>query len=153
MNKQEEGFTLIELVATVALMSILFVMAVGGYKFFYTNRALDVAAREITAQIREAQAKAVSTGNTHRIVFNTSDSTYILQRRQGSEWANAGAPGELPSRVFFDSAAPPDFAGDADMEFYARGLSDSGTLVLRNSNSKTKTISVDGETVHVVVEG
>lgn len=147
------GFTLIEIMVTLSLASVLMVMAVGGYRYFSANRSLDVAEREVTQQIREAQAMAVSTGNTHRVFFNVGDSTFTMERRQGSEWISASPVEELPSAVQFDSSNPPDFEGDSFIEFYARGTSESGTVVLRNRNSQTKTISVDGETVNVTVSG
>jgi len=152
-KRRSAGFTLIEMVVTLALVSILFIMAVGGYRYFSANRALDVAAREIRIQIREAQSMAVSTGNTHRVYFNVSDDTFVMQRRQGSDWVNASPAEALPSAVNFDSSSPPNFDGDAYIECFARGTSESGTLVLQNRNSKTKTISVDGETVHVTESG
>lgn len=150
---RQHGFTLIEMVVTMALVSILFIMAVGGYRYFSANRALDVAEREVIAQIREGQSMAVSTGNTHRVYFNVADSTISLQRRQGSDWVAAAPLEALPSAVVFDSSNLPDFDGDAYVEFYARGSSESGTVVLQNRNSQTKTISVDGETVNVTVSG
>jgi type II secretion system protein H len=153
MKRSENGFTLIEIMVSMALASILMVMAVGGYRYFSANRSLDVAAREVTQQIREAQTMAVSTGNTHRVVFNVADSTFVMQRRVGSDWVSSAPLEELPSAVEFDTSSPPDFDGDAVIEFYARGTSESGTLVLQNSNSETKTIRVDGETVNVSVSG
>jgi prepilin-type N-terminal cleavage/methylation domain-containing protein len=149
--RTEKGFTLIEIMVAMALASILLIMAVGGFRYFSANRALDVAGREVIQQIREGQAMAVSTGNTHRVYFNTVDSSISLQRRQGSDWVSAAPLEELPSEVQFDSSNPPDFDGDVYIEFYARGTSESGTLVLQNRNSQTKTISVDGETVNVSV--
>lgn len=152
-RKNQGGFTLIEMVVTMALVSILFITAVGGYRYFSANRALDVAAREVRSQIREAQAMAVSTGNTHRVFFDVSGGYFVMQKRQGSEWVNAAPAEDLPSAVEFDSSSPPNFDGDGYIEFYARGTSESGSLVLQNRNSQMKTISVDGETVNVTESG
>lgn len=152
-RSKQSGFTLVEMVVTLALVSIVSIMAVGGYRYFSANRALDVAAREVISQIREGQAMAVATGNTHRVYFNVTDDSFALQRRQGSDWVSAAPREELPSAVDFSSTDPPDFGGDIYIEFYARGTSESGSLVLENRNSQRKVISVDGETVNVTETG
>ena len=133
-------------------MSILMAMSAGAFSYYLAGRSLDTAATELTSQIREAQSLAVATGNTYRIDFSDpSRTTYTLQRRQGNDWVNVRDPQKL-SGVEFSSSAPPSFGGDGYLEFYARGTSESGLLVLTsNRYGKIKTLQVEGETVNVRV--
>jgi prepilin-type N-terminal cleavage/methylation domain-containing protein len=151
LNREQKGFTLIEVMVTMALMVTLMFISIGAYRYFYAGRSLDAATREITTQIREAQTMSVATGNTYRIYFDVANSDYVLQSRQGSEWDNVGSPRELPGPVKFDSSAPPSFGGDASAEFYARGVSEDGQVVVRGIYGATKTIQLTGETVNVSV--
>ncbi len=112
---------------------------------------MDSAAREVQTEIREASAMAINSGNTYRIDFSNGDKTYQLQVRQNDTWVNVRGPETLPSSVVFSSDSPPSFGGDAYLECYARGACESGTLVLKNSLGRIKTILVDGETANVRV--
>lgn len=149
---EESGFTIIELVLTLTLMSILMAMSAGALSYYLAGRSLDTAATELISQMREAQSLAVATGNTFRIDFSDSSRTiYTLQRRQGTDWVNVRDPQKL-SGVEFSSSTPPSFGGDTYMEFYARGTSESGRLVITSSRyGKIKSLQVEGETVSIGV--
>lgn len=144
----QHGFTLIEMVTTLALLGVLLAMATGSMTYYFSSKALEAAARELTSEIREAQALAVATGNSHRIDFSDSDS-YTLMRQQGSAWTARRGAKQLPSGVEFDAVSPPNFGGDRYQDFYARGSAEGGQIVLKGRYGKTKTLQVDGETVNV----
>lgn len=148
----ERGLTLIELATTIALMSILFAMTAGALTYYFSNRALDTASRELTSQIREAQTLAVSTGNTYRIDFSDpSRKTYQVQFKQGSNWVNVRVAQQLPGDVEFSSSSPPAFGGDAYMDFYPRGITENGSITIRNRFGSSKSLTVNGETANVGV--
>lgn len=147
---QQKGLTLVEMVATVALLITLLVMTAGALSYYFAIRSLDVAVREETTQIREAQALALATGNTYRIDFsNAGGTTYQLQRRQGDQWVNVRGALNLPGGVKIAAAPPPSFGGDLYLEFYARGTSEDGQVVLEGRFGRSRTIQVEGETVNV----
>jgi len=142
------GFTLIEIVTAISLMAILMAMSIGSLSYYLAGKSVDTAVTELTTQIREAQALAVSTGNTHRIDFNNG-TTYTLQRRSGSDWVNVRSAISLPGGVSFSTSSLPQFGSDRYMEFYARGTSESGQIVVVGRYDKSRIIIVDGETVNV----
>lgn len=143
------GLTLIEMAVTLALFSVLMAMSMGALSYYMAGRSLDGAVSDLTMQIHEAQQLSVATGNTYRIDFSDANRmTYALQRRQGSEWINVRDPLHL-SGVEFNSSSLPQFGADRYMEFYARGTSESGTVVVENRFGESRTITVDGETVNV----
>lgn len=148
--RRQEGLTLVEMVATLSLLAILMGMSVGALSYYFAGRSVDVAAREVVTQIREAQSLALATGNTHRIDFSGSSGTsYVLQRRQGADWVTVKGPLGLPGGVSFNSASQPLFGNDQYIEFYARGVAEDGQMVLEGRYGKSKTVTVEGETVNV----
>lgn len=149
---QQHGFTLVEMVVTIALMAILLSMATGAMSYFFAGRSLDVATRELTSDIREAQALAVSSGNTYKIHFNSEDS-YQLQKRQAGNWVNVGNAKDLPGSVHFSTSSPPSFGGDSVLDFYARGEAEDGQLGLTGRFGMNRTVRVEAETVNVSVSG
>ncbi len=146
--RQESGLTLVEMMATLTLIGILAAMSIAAMSNYLAARSMDSAVADITSQIREANSLAVATGNTYRLDFSASAS-YTLQRRSGSEWVNVHASQPLPGGVAFSASSLPQFGGDRYMEFYARGTSEGGQLVLQGRFGNAKTIIVDGETVNV----
>lgn len=147
---RQDGFTLVEIVVTLSLMAILMAMSIGSLSFYLAGKSVDTAVTELTSQIREAQSLAVSTGNTYRIDFNDSArTTYTLQRRSGSEWVNVRNAKRLPGGVTFSASSLPEFGSDRYMEFYARGTSESGQIIVVGRYDKSRIIYVDGETVNV----
>lgn len=147
MNRRD-GFTLIEIVVTVSLMVILMAMSIGSLSYYLAGKSVDTAITELTTQIREAQSLAVSTGNTYRIDFSDPGrTTYTLQRRTGSAWVNVRSPINLPGGVRF--SVTPSFGGNSYMEFYARGTTQSGQITVVGRFDKSRSLSVNGETVNV----
>jgi len=145
---QRDGFTLIEMVVTLSLLTILMAMSIGALSYYLAGKSLDTAVTELTTQIREAQSLAVTTGNTYRIDFNDSArTTYTLQRRSGSDWVNVRSAISLPGGVSFSTSL--QIGDDKYMEFYARGTSESGQIVISGRYDGSRTLTVDGETVNV----
>ncbi len=138
-----DGFTMIELLVVMVLIGIIMAMSVTGFSYYQAGRALNTAERELTTEIRDAQSMAVATGNKYRLDFSDPSRTlYKLQYWNGSGWTDASNH-HLPGGVEFDSASI------GAIDFYARGNSDSGSVVLDGQLGKTKTVQVDGETANV----
>lgn len=138
----QQGFTLVEIIATVSLLGILLAMATGGLTYYFSVKSLETSGREITTEIRAAQAMAVATGNTYRLAFDTANETYTLQRRSGAEYPNVKGPLSLEGGTQFATAP-------TKMDFYARSSCEGGQVVLKNNYGKPITITVDSETVHI----
>lgn len=138
-----------EMIVTIALMTVLLSMATGAMTYYFAGRSLDVAVRDVTTEIRESQAMAVSTGNTYRIDFS-GDNLYQVSRWVGGKWQHDGNPLQLPSGVHISSAA---FGDDSSLDLYARGESEDGQLFLKGKFGMTRTVQVDGATVNVSETG
>ncbi|MHB0866683.1 MAG: pilus assembly FimT family protein [Thermoleophilia bacterium] len=142
------GFSLVEMVATVSLLSILLAMATGGLTYYLSIKSVEISAREIITEIRTAQATAVATGNTYRLAFDAVNNKYTVQRRSGADYIDVRGALSLEGGTKFE-IAPDDFGGDGNLDFYARGSSEVGEIILVGSHGNPITITVDGETVHI----
>ncbi len=138
-----DGFTMIELVVVMVLIGIIMAISVTGWSYYQAKRELGTAERELTTEIRDAQSMAVATGNKYQLDFSDPSRTlYKLEYWNGSGWTDAGDH-HLPGGVQFDSSST------GAIDFYARGTSDSGSLVLDGRLGKTGTVQVSGETANV----
>jgi len=97
MNKK--GVTLLELIIVMVIIAIgatLMVPAIGSWIPHYRLRS---ATRDIVSTMRTAQMKAVSTNTDHRVSFNIANRSYLVQRRDGSNWVPEGVQHTLPTGV------------------------------------------------------
>jgi len=149
--QNQNGFTLVEMVGTIAVAMALLAMSIGALSYYLEGRSLDSGAREVQTQIREALAMAVNSGNTYRVDFSNPDrKSYQLQMRQKDGWVSARGTETLPLGVEFISGSP-SFGGDAYLDCYPRGECESGSVAIKNYFDNTRTIQVDGATANVGV--
>lgn len=83
MNKagNSKGFTLVEVVIVMALITILASFAVPAWQHYTVNTRLKTATREILADISQTRQRAISENiNTYQITFNYGNNTYSLSR-------------------------------------------------------------------------
>jgi prepilin-type N-terminal cleavage/methylation domain-containing protein len=127
-----KGFTLIELIMVIVLISILAVSVVP--KFMDTSAiSLVGAAAVVVADIRYTQELAMSTHAPKTITFTTNDTFYTVV----SQTMN------LPSRVSISSGATFTFNS------LGEPTTGGGSSVEIQAGSSTKTISVDSYTGRV----
>ncbi|HWE01276.1 MAG TPA: GspH/FimT family pseudopilin [Tepidisphaeraceae bacterium] len=71
------GYTLIEIIAVVAILGILSLIAIPQFGP-NDDQKIASAAREITADLLYAQSQAIATGKTHYVVFDSADGYRIM---------------------------------------------------------------------------
>lgn len=161
--RRQEGFTLIEMLATLALTGILLGLSVPALRHFWLTRALEGGADQVVSQLRQLQEDAIS--QSHPRVFGARF------RPNSSEWeliqydptgGGSGTPsctvegtrtfntGVQVSSVDFGTA-PTDVvttcalqAGEEVALFYARGTATAGSLTLVQPAlaGRTRTVTV-----------
>jgi prepilin-type N-terminal cleavage/methylation domain-containing protein len=117
---EARGFSLVELVVVVGILSLILVSAISRLNSGY--RSADSAAAELVANLRLCRAKAVSSGYHYQLGV-TGPSSYSVNRMlpptSGSDWTvDGGTPTltvTLPGNVRFTD-------GTGRYEFNTRGV-------------------------------
>ena len=77
---REGGFSLIELLSAIVLLGILFTLGAFALKNFWMRRSLDGSTKQVTAQLRQMQQRAVA--ESHPLIygagFTEGSTTYTL---------------------------------------------------------------------------
>jgi prepilin-type N-terminal cleavage/methylation domain-containing protein len=77
----QKGFTLVELMIVMALITILSSFAVPAWQHYTVNTRLKTATREIMADIMQTRQRAIAENiDTYQLTFNWSGNTYSLRR-------------------------------------------------------------------------
>ena len=95
-NRIKSGFSLVELVVVIAIIAIAAAMALPSFVQWREGLQYRQAGRDMTAFIRNARSRAISTNRQQRIELNIANRSYHL--RQGdraifSNWPVVAAPG------------------------------------------------------------
>ena len=158
------GFTIVELIVGIVIISLLMTLGTAGYRDFTRRQAVVVGKRQLVAELRELQADALAGRKPDMCTGNLSGYWFLLSNTGGGgataeyrTWAEcAGAPGtRLDERVHTMnpglSVAPP-----AENPIVFRTLTQgtdlaavSVDIVISNSpassNSQTITVFRNGE--------
>ncbi|MCP4715602.1 MAG: hypothetical protein GY868_10840 [Deltaproteobacteria bacterium] len=76
-SREKGGFTLVELIFFIVILSMVALVAAPRMTGIFSAR-LSAAARMVADHINYAQALSLSTGDRHRIIFNSSLDTYTM---------------------------------------------------------------------------
>ena len=141
-NSKARGFTVIELIITMALLAILVLIAIPSFKRIAINGNLKTAARDMIADFNALRENAMAnntqcirpaTGECFDLTFNLGNNTYTVNPASGLP--NGG---KSPARIASDIHLT---AGTA-VTFLTRGtLSQQGSVALTNSRGSTATIT------------
>lgn len=171
-NRGEAGFTLIEILTTIAIASVLMTLGAVALRHFWLNRSIAASKDGLISQMRSTQEKVVSESwpYVYGLRFDPQNDRWWMIRYDP---VNAGPADDtctvtethtLEPGVVVDSAsfaADPlitDFCksrlganpDDAIALFYSRGSATEGSVTLRQTAlGKTRTIEVDGITGRV----
>jgi type IV fimbrial biogenesis protein FimT len=146
MNKK--GVTLVELIVVMVIIAILASLTVPSIGAWLPNYRLRSATRDIVSTMRDAQMKAVKTGNQYRVSFNiadtglTNNTAYILQYNTAGIILPDGAVTRLPTGITVTVNTLPGLCAN----FNPSPPSDAGTLTLVNLKGSQKAININGAT-------
>jgi general secretion pathway protein H len=127
------GFSLVELIVVIAILSIALTAAVPLAASLRHSMALDLAAREVTLGLRAARSAAI---------YGNKEATFILDGASGQYWSDA-APSRksLPRQVVVSPS--PRTVGQ--IRFFPDGGASGGTIELREAR-RSAAIEIDALT-------
>jgi prepilin-type N-terminal cleavage/methylation domain-containing protein len=128
------GFTLLELIIALAIVSILAGIAIPTWSTLIPTYSLNVAARQVQSELHKTKSRAVAENTHFRIVFSTG--SYKIQKDNGLSYKDTGEDKPLPEGITLGSSSV------TILNFTSRGTSTGGTIRLCNSRGAGKNIVV-----------
>ncbi len=86
--KQTKGFTMIELIVTLAVLAILIGIAIPSYNSLMPRYRLNGAARLVATDLMRARMQAVKLSTNVTVTFNSSTDSYTISGGSYSETFN-----------------------------------------------------------------
>lgn len=152
MQRKEQGFTLIELMVTIAVMAIIAMMAAPSFGDMRDNQKLKLSVMEIKTGIQQGRSRAILTRSPTVICPST-----IIEATCGANITNYA---DLSASQKSDSVLRPKIddmitikSGSADhFMFNPQGITANKTITLC-SGKKSIVITVNGPGVITQVDG
>lgn len=134
--KQQDGFTLTEIIVAIAIMAILAAIAIPNWSTLMPTYALNSGARQVQSELHLAKSRAISMNTRFDVVFAAT--SYQVRRNTGTcdtaNYPDADSTKALPDGISVSS--PPTIC------FTSRGTSNGGTVSLCNNKSAGKNVVV-----------
>lgn len=128
--RQQDGFTLTEILVAVAIMAILAAIAIPNWSTLLPKYALNSAARQVQSELHKLKSRAVAENANFRLVFSTT--SYSMEKYSGGSYTATGESRPLPDGITLAGTS------DTTLGFTSRGTSiDSTDKTVKLCNIKS----------------
>ena len=142
---RETGFTLLELILVMLILSTVLAMAGPSLGGFFTSRKTHDTAAQILALTQFARSQAISEGIVYRLNFDTRESTYWLTAREAGVFEELktefGRVFTLPRDVVMELEDLDEEDGDTFLKFTSQGTVTAGTVRLIDRSGRALEIT------------
>ena len=134
--RKDSGFTITELMVTIAVIAILASLAIPNFIAWLPNYRLQSGAEEIQSTLQLARFTAIKENETATVLFDIANESY-----RASVGGQTFRRGRMPAGIDINSAA---FGGGTFVQFNNQGYAinnTNGTAQVRNKSGGAKTIT------------
>lgn len=130
----DAGFTLLELILVMVILSTVLAMAGPSLRGFFASRKTHDTAAQILAFTQYARSQAISEGIVYRLNFDVAERTYWLSARQSGAFQKLktefGQVFTLPKDIDMELQDLDEEETDVFLEFTPQGTVTAGTVRL-----------------------
>jgi prepilin-type N-terminal cleavage/methylation domain-containing protein len=146
------GFTLVEIVLVVMIISVVAGIAVPRYANALHRYRADIAAQRIVADVTLVQASARASGETKTLTFDVRGNTYQLPADPGLARLENGYTIRLGLTPYQATLVSADFGGGPSVSFNGFGIPSGGGRIVVSAGENVRTIVVDASTGAAVIQ-
>jgi type II secretion system protein H len=146
------GFSLLELVLVTAILAIVSAIAIPRYGCAATRYQVDLAARRVAADLRQAQAHAKTTGASCTVVFSIPTGSYCLVNVPSLDRSSGDYAVDLTAEPYRARLVSANFNTADQVVFNGWGLPDNSGSVIVAVGSEQRMVTVDGQTGQVNIQ-
>lgn len=163
-RNEQFGFTLPELLVTIAIMGILAAIAIPSWFSVSDSRNVDSATNQVIGDLRLASSKATNRLDYWQVQFTACSGNYTIQEFQGLDSSQnpinaVGSPQNpnLPSGTQVATTATVVFKPDGSANIVPSSLLSNGiaSIIVKSASngSHSETIKIDSATSNVCIQG
>lgn len=151
LRTARDGFTLLELVLVAGIIAITAAIAIPRYGRAAGRHRVDLAARRVVADLRQAQLYARTTSASCTVAFTPLANTYQLTNVPSLDGAGTYTV-DLAARPYEAKIVSASFNGAAQVVFSGWGLPNQAGTVVVAVGSEQKTVTLNGQTGQVTIQ-
>ena len=139
-SSTRKGFTLVEAVIVILILSIVTAMAIPEFRKMAVNGNLKAAARDLMADFSTLKQRAMSENMLYKVEFKDSEDLnhYRIKQKDGTT-VQIKTPAIFGGTKIFSAS----FGSGKTITFQTRGPASAGHVVLVNSRDSRATITVN----------